>query len=73
MAKLKLSEIPDDTPVKVTLEFPASLHRDLVRYGELLGASAGRPVEPARLVVPMLVRFLASDRGFVSERRRADR
>lgn len=30
MTKLKLSEIPDDKPVKVTVELPAKLHRDLV-------------------------------------------
>jgi hypothetical protein len=29
MAKLKLGPIADDKPVKVTLELPASLHRDL--------------------------------------------
>ena len=32
MAKLKLGPIADDKPVKVTLELPASLHRDLVFF-----------------------------------------
>ncbi|MBS1301533.1 DUF2274 domain-containing protein [Loktanella sp. SALINAS62] len=30
MTKLKLGIIPNDKPVKLTLELPASLHRDLV-------------------------------------------
>ncbi|MEF9602881.1 DUF2274 domain-containing protein, partial [Paracoccus sp. PXZ] len=30
MAKLKLGPIADDKPVKVTVELPAPLHRDLV-------------------------------------------
>ncbi len=32
MAKLKLGPIADEKPVKVTLELPASLHRDLTAY-----------------------------------------
>jgi hypothetical protein len=30
MTKLKLSAIPDDRPVKITVELPAAVHRDLV-------------------------------------------
>ena len=30
MAKLKLGPIADDKPVKVTIELPASLHRDCI-------------------------------------------
>ena len=33
MAKLKLGTIEDDKPVKLTVELPAALHRDLVAYG----------------------------------------
>ena len=36
MAKLKLGAIGDDKPVKVTLELPATVHRDLVSYAEAL-------------------------------------
>lgn len=32
MTKLKLGPLPDDKPVKVTLELPAPLRRDLVTY-----------------------------------------
>ncbi|BAB53142.1 msr6956 [Mesorhizobium japonicum MAFF 303099] len=39
MAKLKLGPIADDKPVKVTVELPAPLHRDLSRYAEILAAT----------------------------------
>lgn len=72
MAKLKLGPIADDKPVKITLELPASLHRDLVAYAEILGREAGHVnVDPIRLIVPMLERFIASDRGFAKVRRHA--
>ncbi len=70
MAKLKLGPIADDKPVKVAVELPASLHRDLVAYAEILGREAGQPpTDPARLIVPMLERFIATDRGFAKARR----
>ncbi len=70
MAKLKLGPITDDKPVKATLELPASLHRDLVAYAEILGRDIGQPMtDPIRLIVPMLERFIASDRGFAKARR----
>ena len=68
MASLKLSAITDDKPVKVTVELPAQLHRDLIDYAALL-ADGGAPIEPARLIVPMLERFIATDRGFAKARR----
>lgn len=69
MAKLKLGPIADDKPVKVTVELPASLHRDLARYAEILGREAGLPpTDPVRLIVPMLERFMATDRGFAKAR-----
>jgi len=65
MAKLKLGPIADDKPVKVTLDLPARLHRDLVAYAEILGREVGQPpTDPVRLIVPMLERFIATDRGF---------
>ena len=68
MAKLKLGPIADDKPVKVMVELPAALHRDLTDYGRLL-AEGGSPIEPAKLIVPMLERFISTDRGFAKARR----
>jgi hypothetical protein len=73
MPKLKLGPILDDRPVKLTVELPADLHRDLVAYAEALARETGQQVEPTKLVAPMLARFLASDRGFRSARRPAPR
>ncbi|GAA3687128.1 MULTISPECIES: DUF2274 domain-containing protein [Acetobacter] len=70
MTKLKLGPIEDDKPVKVTLELPATLHRDLVAYAEILGSSPGQSApDPMRLIVPMLERFIVTDRGFAKVRR----
>src|SRR5690606_22161438 len=70
MTKLKLGPLPDDKPVKVTVELPAPLHRDLVAYAEVLARETGQPAaDPVRLIVPMLERFIATDRGFAKARR----
>ena len=70
MAKLKLGVIADDKPVKLTIELPATVHRDLVAYGQVLARETGQDaVEPAKLIAPMLVRFMAADRAFAKLRR----
>jgi hypothetical protein len=72
MAKLKLGPIIDEKPLKITLELPAKLHRDLAAYAEALSLEQGQPIaEPTKLIVPMLERFIATDRGFSKARRRA--
>lgn len=69
MAKLKLGPIADDRPVKVTVELPASLHRDLATYAEILSRETGTSIaDPVKLIVPMLERFIATDRGFARAR-----
>lgn len=70
MAKLKLSGIPDQKPVKVTVELPAALHRELVAYAEILGREAGQAIgDPSVLIAPMVQRFIETDRGFARARR----
>ena len=73
MAKLKLGAIPDDKPVKLSIELPADVHRDLVAYADLLARETGQKNDPAKLVAPMLARFMATDRGFVRARKEGDR
>ena len=71
MAKLKLGVIADDRPVKLTVEFPAPVHRDLLAYAEVLARETGQPIsDPMKLVAPMLARFMATDRAFARVRRR---
>jgi len=70
MTKLKLGAIVDDKPIKVTVELPAPVHRDLVAYAEVLARETGQPVaDPAKLIAPMVQRFIATDRGFTKARR----
>jgi len=69
MEKLKLSALPDDKPVKLSIELTAAVHRDLVAYAEALGSRTGQVVEPAKLISPMLARFMLSDRAFLKARR----
>ncbi|MBD0417541.1 DUF2274 domain-containing protein [Oryzicola mucosus] len=70
MTRLKLGPIAEDKPVKIIIDLPGNLHRDLVAYAEILAKDTGQPVsDPKRLVVPMLQRFMATDRGFAKLRR----
>lgn len=70
MTKLKLGPLADDKPVRLTVELPAAVHRDLLAYAEALARENGQNVpDPAKLVAPMLQRFMASDRAFSRTRR----
>ena len=70
MTKLKLSAIPDDKPVKLSVELPADVHRDLRAYAEVMARETGQQTpEPARLIAPMLQRFMATDRAFARLRK----
>ncbi|WP_456797295.1 DUF2274 domain-containing protein [Bradyrhizobium sp. USDA 4473] len=71
MMKLKLGPLEDDKPVKLTIELPAAVFRDLKSYAEILTRSGGTvtPTEPAKLIAPMIERFMATDRAFAKARR----
>lgn len=69
MTKLKLGVIADERPVRMTIELPAAAHRDLVAYADVLATETGTRIEPAKLIAPMLARFIASDRAFAKARR----
>ncbi len=45
------------------------VHRDLVAYAEALARETGQAIsEPAKLIAPMLVRFIAGDHAFAKLR-----
>ena len=70
MVKLKLAALSDAKPVKVAVELPATLHRDLLAYAEILAHQSGQPIsEPTKLIAPMLARFMATDRAFARSRK----
>jgi hypothetical protein len=70
MTRLKLADLADEKPVRLTVELSARLHRDLAAYavavndGEIKGAPA-----PERLIPAMIERFIATDRGFSKSRK----
>lgn len=69
MSRLKIGAIADDTPVKLSVVLPAAVHRDLTSYAQAVSKESGHAVEPAQLVGPMLLRFMATDRAFAKWRR----
>lgn len=71
MTKLKLGPLMEDKPVKVTVELPAAVYRDLEAYAGILARTegGGAKIQPDRLIAPMLARFMATDRGFAKLRR----
>lgn len=71
MSQLKLGPIAEDKPVKMTIELPASVHRDLLDYARVHGAQTGQISAPEKLIAPMLARFMATDRGFATARRQS--
>ena len=70
MAKLKIGALNDDKPIKITVELPATVHRDLVAYAEILARERGQPInDPTKVIAPMLARFMATDRAFTKARK----
>jgi hypothetical protein len=73
VSKLRLGPVIEEKPVKLTLELPGSLLRELADYAgvhaKLTGLAAPLPAE--KLIPPMIERFIASDREFSRLRRRA--
>lgn len=66
MSKLRLGPIDDDKPVKISVELPAPVYRDLLAYcrAHATENQLDQPLPAERLVAPMLARFMTNDRGF---------
>lgn len=65
MTKLRLAPLLNGKSIKVTLELPADLYRDLTAYRDLLAKQSGEdPAKPENLIPPMLKQFIKSDRVF---------
>jgi hypothetical protein len=65
MTRLKLADLADEKPVRVTVELSSRLHRELVAYAVV---TKGTPTVE-RIIPPMLERFVSSDREFAKERK----
>jgi hypothetical protein len=65
MTKLKIGSVVDEKSVKVTIELPAEIDRDLKTYADALKRESGQAInDPTKLIAPMLKRFMATDRAF---------
>lgn len=70
LAGLRLSQLPDRTPVKLTVHVSPDLHEALASYARLYEEDYGRAEPMAELVPAMLETFLAGDREFQTRLRR---
>ena len=61
---LKLSRLPDRTPVKLTIWISPDLQRSLNSYADLYHESYGTKEAAVDLVPGILATFLAEDRHF---------
>lgn len=65
---LKLSRLPDRTPVKLTILVPPELNEALNDYAALYEEAYGASEPVAALVPAMLATFLDGDRAFARAR-----
>jgi len=72
MSKLRLGPIAEDRPVKLNVELPGALMRELKDYAAVHGRLNGlaSPMPPEKLIAPIVERFIAGDREFSKQRRR---
>lgn len=58
--------------MKLTIALSGALHGQLIAYAEVHAKATGlaEPLPPEKIAVPMVERFMATDRGFASTRRR---
>lgn len=70
MTRLKLEDLTDEKPVRLTVELPARLHREILAYAVALnaGEADGAP-PPERVIPPMIERFIATDRSYSKAKR----
>ena len=63
MSKLKLGLLADNKAVRLTADLPAGAHGELIAYAQIFAA------EPAKLIAPMLARFMDADQAITRARR----
>lgn len=69
MPDLKLTKLPDRTPVKMMIQITPDLSQALADYAALYERTYGRKESVADLIPFMLSSFLASDRTFTASRK----
>jgi hypothetical protein len=70
MTRLKLADLADEKPVRLTVEVSARLHRELLAYAIALNDGDAKSAPAVERVIPaMLQRFVATDREFSKTQR----
>ena len=69
MAGLRLSKLPQRTPVKLTISISPELSQALNDYATLYAEAYGGSEPVTELIPAMLTAFIESDRAFVRRRR----
>ncbi|MET3762535.1 DUF2274 domain-containing protein [Sphingomonas sp. AAP5] len=64
MPDIKLAQLPDRTPIKITITVLPDQHRSLLDYAAVYEATYGRKEEVADLIPAMLKAFIEGDRDF---------
>lgn len=65
MTTIKLPQLPDRTPIRLTVTVLPDLHQLLNEYAAHYAAVYGKEVSVAELVPAVLASYLESDRGFM--------
>ena len=66
---LRLGQLPDRTPVRMSLSVDPDLASALSDYAEIYRQTYGAEEKPEALIPAMIESFLASDAGFKRARR----
>ena len=70
MTRLKLSDLSDEKPVRLSIELPARLHRSLLAYAIAMNGGADKGTPACERLVPLMIeRFIATDRTFARSRK----
>lgn len=72
MPKLKLSKLPDRTPIRITVSITPDLHAALTAYADAYQVAYGSAESVSELIPYMLAAFIESDNGFRKARRGPD-
>ena len=68
MADIRLKQLPERTPVKLTINLLPDLHARIGEYAAFYRDQYGREEPVAELIPAMLAAFLESDRAFMRSR-----
>ena len=65
MTKLRLGPFVDEKPIRLTIDLPGPIYRELVAYGSILAKETGQTkIEPTKLIAPMIEKFIKGDKVF---------